>query len=109
MATDNKPKIVLRETKTNPKTGESETWEHETGNSTPVSKTLPNVTVTPPEEPTPHDEREAAPPAPANEEELKARRRELHNHLGPALEKYGKDHKNIWEAGGYKKTDHIGQ
>lgn len=98
----------MRSTATNPQTGESETWEHVTGNSTPVSKTLREVTVTAP-----------APVEEGNEPAIEAtpeerRRAELRRHLESTereartrgvLERYGDSYKNIWQRGGYRNAE----
>ena len=77
-------RLAMRSTATNPQTGESETWEHVTGNSTPVSKTLREVTVT---APAPVNDNGAAPAVEATPEERARWRAEVENRPLEPLER----------------------
>lgn len=101
-------RLAMRSTATNPQTGESETWEHVTDNSTPVSKTLREVTVTAPapveapvgpaEEPTPEERRRMRAESYQNMLKERTRRR-------GALDRYGDDYQTIWQRGGYRNAE----
>jgi len=93
--------LALRSTKTNPQTGESETWEYTTGNAEPVAKTLPEVTVTYDKAPERTEaERVIEANSEANMDKMAAKRNAL---LYGALEKYGDDYQDIWKRGGRRR------
>lgn len=107
---------AVRSTATNPQTGESETWEDTGENKTPVSKTLPNVTVGTTEMAEDATERQTG----DVERKPRPRRRwaakgglkvaeegaeAVARRLGPVLEKYGDDHQDIWQRGNRRRVE----